>query len=574
MSEATVPSLKLIIQAVWPYIQPHRKRFGIALILMLLTGGMTALLAWLMQPTIDQIFQQKNQAWLWPVAIAVFTAFTLRGLAQYGNKMMMTQIGQQIVSQLQKDLHAHLLRADLAFFQQQSLGDILTRLTQDIQNMRSTVSDGLTDWGKNSLTFLGLFGVMLYQDWQLTLVAIAAFPLMAGVISYMGKKLRRNARETQVQSAQVLARLTETYQAIKQVKAYQAENLEHGRLSAMIDRLYRLVIKNAKYSTLTQPFGELLSGLAIAGIIAYGGWHVIHGQSSAGSFFSFIAAFTMAYDPLRRLANINAQLQNARASAERVLQWRALEPELQDAPNAEPLQAPLQQITFDQVSFGYKDKIVLNGVSCQWRLGETVALLGASGAGKSTLMYLLLRFFAPQTGAIYLNDQLAAQVQLNSLRAQCAYVGQETLLFQGTVADNIAYGLPHCAREVIVAAAQAAAAHDFIMALPNGYETILAEGGTDLSGGQRQRLSIARAMARQAPVLLLDEPTSALDPTTEQHICTHILPAQPDRLTVLVTHRLNTALCADRFFWLAGGFMQEIDRQTVLRRFGGREELV
>lgn len=532
------------------------------------------MLAWLMQPIMDDIFQKHNAALLWPVAIAVLVAFILRGLAQYGNKMMMMEIGQTIVSQLQKDLHQHLLRADLVFFQQQSLGDILTRLTQDIHNLRSTVSDGLTDWGKNILTFIGLFSVMLYQDWRLTLVAIAVFPLMGGVIGYLGKKLRSNARESQQQSGAVLARLTETYQAIKQVKAYQAEASELARLSVMIDRLFRLVLKNAKYGNLMLPLGEFLSGLAIGGIIAYGGWQVMHGHATAGAFFSFIAAFTMAYEPLRRLATINAQIQVARASAERVLQWRDLQPTLGDAPDALPLSAPLSQITFDHVSFAYANTPVLTDIQCQWQLGDTVALLGASGSGKSTLIHLLLRFYAPQLGEIYWNNQPMSHLQLVSLRAQCAYVGQETLLFQGSVADNIAYGITDCPREIIMDAAHAAAAHDFIMALPDGYETQLAEGGTDLSGGQRQRLSVARALARQTPLLLLDEPTSALDPATEQHICEHVLPPHPKRLTVLVTHRLTTALCANRFFWLESGVLQEIDRQTVLRRFGGREELV
>jgi len=534
-------------------VLPHKGTLIKAIAAMVVASAMTAMLAWLMEPVINQIFVNKNAALLAPVAGGVFFAFVTRGVMTYLHKYIMAGIGQTVVSDLQKRLHTHLLRADLAMFQRQPIGELITRLTNDIGIMRSVVSDSITDIGKNFLTLIFLVGVMVYQQPKLTLYAFIAFPLMGIVISKLSKKLRQTARKTQTEWSRVTSRLTETFQGIRQVKAYGMEEAESSSMNRFIDGIRKLAMKTVKFSGLSNPLGELLSGFAIATVIFYGGGQVIEGHASPGEFFSFITAFTMAYEPMKRLANINANLQVGLASAERVFSLLDEEPKLVDAPDAHDITITKGKIELQSVSFAYGDKNALHGVSITAQPGQKLALVGPSGAGKSTILNLIPRFYDVQGGNVLIDGQDVRSVTQKSLRAQLALVSQDIVIFDDSVAANIAYGTPDATNEQIEYAARHAAAHDFIMALPDGYLTRLGEQGTSLSGGQRQRIAIARAMLRNAPILLLDEATSALDNESESLIAEALKELQQGRTTIVIAHRLSTVRDADQIAVMEAG---------------------
>jgi len=511
------------------------------------------MLAWLMEPVINDIFVNKNVAMLLPLSVGVLATFTVRGVMTYAHKYIMAGVGQTVVSDLQKRLHMHLLRADLAMFQRAPVGDLITRMTSDIGIMRSVVSDSITDLGKNFLTLIFLAGVMVYQQPKLTLYSFVAFPLMGIVIGSLTKKLRQNARKTQGEWSRVTSRLTETFQGIRQVKAYGMESVEANSMSAFIDGIRRLAMKQVKFSSISTPLGEMLSGFAISVVIFYGGAQVIAGHASQGEFFSFITAFTMAYEPMKRLANINANVQQGLASADRVFHLLDVEPTILDAPGAQKLVVTQGQIEFRNVSFSYGDKNALHDVSITAHPGQKLALVGPSGAGKSTILNLIPRFYDVASGWVFIDGQDIRDVTQDSLRAHMALVSQDIVIFDDTVAANIAYGTTGATAEQIEQAARHAAAHDFITALPSAYATRLGEQGTSLSGGQRQRIAIARAMLRNAPILLLDEATSALDNESEKLVAEALKELQQGRTTIVIAHRLSTVRDADQIVVLDHG---------------------
>ena len=531
---------------------------------MAVSAGMTALLAWLMDPVINQIFVNKNAGLLWPIAAAVFVTFVIRGVTTYAHKYIMAGVGQTVVSDLQKRLHMHLLHADLALFQRAPIGDLITRLTGDISIMRSTVSDSITDLGKNGLTLLFLIGVMIYREPRMTLYSFIAFPLMGVVIGSITKKLRQNAKKTQGEWSRITSRLTETFQGIRQVKAYGMESAEAFSMSNFIDGIRKLAMKQVKFSSLSTPLGDTLSGFAISVVIVYGGGEVVAGRSSPGEFLSFITAFTMAYEPMKRLSNINANIQQGLASAERVFHLMDEAPTITDAPGAPEFKLTAPEIELRNVSFAYGEKSALHNVSLIARTGQKLALVGPSGAGKSTILNLIPRFYDTGSGDVIISGQNVRGVTQASLRASMALVSQDVVIFDDTVAANIAYGTANASPEQIEQAARGAAAHDFIMSLPTGYATRLGEQGASLSGGQRQRIAIARAMLRNAPILLLDEATSALDNESEKLVAQALAELQQGRTTIVIAHRLSTVRDADQIVVMDGGQIVAVGKHDEL----------
>ncbi len=537
---------------------------------MLISAAMTAALAKLMEPMIDEVFTAKDQSMLLPVSVMIFGAFLLRGFSTYGHTVLMNKVGQSIVATIQSQLFGHLLRLDLTFYHNNPSGTLISRVVNDVTLMRQSVAECFTGIGKSTLTLLFLTIVMFYQDWKLALGAFFVFPASAYLVARIGKRLRNVSGDTQEGLAYFSSMLGQVFQGVRQVKAYGREEYEQSRADAHVNRLYKLVHKAVRVSALTTPMTEVLTGLAMVTVVAYGGYQVIIGESTTGSLFSFITAFMLAYDPMKRLAKLNNSLQMGLAAGERVfdiLDRKTLIHQLEDAKD---LKIDKGEIEFEEVNFNYPDgTAALKNINLKIEAGKTVALVGLSGSGKSTMINLIPRFYDVTSGDVLIDGQSVRDVTLSSLRNSMALVTQEVAIFNDTVYNNIAYGLEDASKEQIIEAATKAAAHDFIMALPEGYETVVGEQGLKLSGGQRQRLSIARAMLRSAPILLLDEATSALDNESERLVQEALGVLQMGRTTVVIAHRLSTIINADLICVLENGSIIEQGNHDELLKKGG-----
>ncbi|HCS23191.1 MAG TPA: ABC transporter ATP-binding protein [Alphaproteobacteria bacterium] len=552
------------------YVRPYVGTLAVAIVLMMISAAMTGAMAKLMEPIIDKIFTQQRRDMLFPVAGMVLLVFVVRGLATYGHTVMMNRMAQRCIADMQRDMFAHLVYADLAFFHGQQSGMLLSRFVSDVNHIRAALNQSLTGLGKNVFTLLFLVGVMVYQDWKMTLVSIFAFPAAAYFVARLGKKLRKVSTSTQVETGQLTSMLGQAFQGSKHVKSYGMEEFEKGRINSIIQRILALMNRTYRVSATATPISESLSGLAIVTIIVYGGMQVMAGQSTTGQLFSFIAAFLLAYEPMKRLAQLNNVMQMGLASADRMFQMLDSPPAIVDKPSATTLTIAQPEMVFDDVRFTYADGTeALKGVSFTVPAGKTAALVGESGSGKSTILNLIPRFYDVTGGAIRIDGIDIRDVTLQSLRKNMALVSQEVAIFNDTVRDNIAYGTEGATEDDIIAAAKSAAAHEFILELPQGYDTIVGENGVKLSGGQRQRISIARAMLRNAPLLLLDEATSALDTQSERLVQSALDRLQEGRTTVVVAHRLSTIMDADVIYVLSEGRIVESGRHEELLAAGG-----
>jgi subfamily B ATP-binding cassette protein MsbA len=558
-------SVALVLRLGRTYIYPHWRTIAVAMVLMLVSAGMTGAMAKLMEPIIDKVFTDKDPNMLWPVALSVFAVFNIRGLATYGHTVMMNRLGQQVVSNVNRDMFSHLVYADLAFFHGHQSGQLLSRFISDTGQMRSAIVETLTGAGKNTFTVIALIGVMFYQDWKLSLASIFVFPVAAYFVSRLGKKLRKVSHNTQVETGELTSILNQSFQGNKHVKSYAMEEYEKARINKIVDNIFHLMNRSFRASAIVSPVAEVLSGMAIVMIIIYGGQQVIDGASTSGKLFSFIAAFLMAFEPMKRLAKLSNIMQMGLAAIDRLFKMLDIEPAIRDKAGAAALQVSNAVVSFENVSFTYADgSEALRGVSFTAPAGKTIALVGESGAGKSTILNLIPRFYDVTTGAIKVDGQDIRDVTLNSLRKNMALVSQEVAIFNDSIRDNIAYGSLQATDEEIIAAAKQAAAHDFIMDLPEGYNTRVGENGVKLSGGQRQRISIARAMLKNAPILLLDEATSALDTHSERLVQAALERLQQGRTTIVVAHRLSTIIGADIIYVLDDGKVVEQGNHAAL----------
>lgn len=563
-------STVLIRRLLREHLKPYWSRVVIAALFMGLAALMTGALARLMEPVIDEVFQSRSAEALWPVALMVFGAFAVRGIATYFHSVMMNDVGQRLVADVQNRLYSHLSNADLSFFHGHPAGSLISRMTADISVMRNAVAECFTGVVKSNATLIVLVAVMFHQDWRLALAAFVVFPLAMIYVLRLGKRMRRVGGATQAELGRFSSLLNENFQGIRLVKAYGMETYEQGRIATLVDRLRHLVHKQFRLSALTGPVNEILSGVAIVTVIVYGGARVIAGESTTGAFFSFITAFLLAYEPIKRIGKLNAILQAGLASAERVFALLDMKPSIADSADARVLKITGPTIRFENVTFFYGEGAnALQQVTIEVPAGKTVALVGPSGAGKSTLLNLIPRFYDVSEGRLTIDGQDVRDVTLASLRANIALVSQDVTVFDDTLAANIAYGKAGASRAEIVAAAKAAAADGFITSLPEGYETIVGEQGVRLSGGQRQRIAIARAMLRNAPILLLDEATSALDADSERAVQQALRELRQGRTTLVIAHRLSTIVEANLIYVLDQGRVIEQGRHHDLLAMGG-----
>ncbi len=560
----------LMRRIVRDHLRPHWRRLALAGVCMILGAAATAALAKLMEPVIDDVFVNRDASMLAWVSAAVLTTFFVKGMATYAQAMLMSFIGQRIVSDLQIDLYGRLIRADLAMLHDTPSGTLVSRLVNDVGMLRGVVSTTLTSIGKDFLTVLMLVAVMFRQDWSLALVAFVVFPLAVLPISKIGKRMRKVSTRTQVQIAQLMTLFGQTFQGARHVKAYGMEGYETGRARAAIEGMFGLWQRAARTRSIIHPVMETLGGFAIVVVILYGGHQVIAGQRTAGAFFSFVTALLLAYEPMKKLAQLNTTLQEGLAAAARVFAVLDSAPKIVDKPSAIDIDARGASIKFEQARFRYSaERAALDGITFEVPAGKTVALVGPSGAGKSTVVNLIPRFYDVNEGRISIGGHDIRDIRLQSLRASIALVSQEVSLFDDTVAANIAYGRPDAPMADIERAARLAGAHDFVAGLPEGYATLVGEHGVKLSGGQRQRVMIARALLKNAPILLLDEATSSLDGEAERQVREALATLMEGRTTLVVAHRLTTVTNADRIYYLADGRIVESGSHAELLARGG-----
>ncbi|MCI5060845.1 MAG: ABC transporter ATP-binding protein/permease [Alphaproteobacteria bacterium] len=550
----------LVKRLVREYLRPHSGLLALAVFFMIVAASMTAAFATIIEPVMDEVLVAGNTSKIWGLGFGIFTIFFIRGIASYLDTILMNKIGQEIVATIQTNMFSHFLDLDLTFFHKNPSGQLISRVVNDVDALRLSVTSCLTGVGKSVMTLILLTGVMFYQDWVLALAAFTIFPFAALFVAWIGKRLRGMSGDIQSSLAELSDRLSQIFQGIRLVKAYGMEGHEREVTSKVIRRVRSLIMKSVRIGNLSTPVNETLVGVVVLGIIVYGGFKVAGGETTAGELLSFITAFTMAYEPMKKLARLNNTLQMGLGAAERVFDMLDTQASVQDAYGAEEVKLKQPEIILKDVKFQYEEadeKKALDGISVNIPGGRVTALVGRSGSGKTTIMNLIPRFFDVTSGEVLIDGHNIGSIAKASLRRNIALVSQDITIFDDSVWANIGYGKEGAYQDEIIKAAVAAQADEFIRSLPQGYDTRLGEDGVTLSGGQRQRIAIARAILRDAPILLLDEATSALDNEAERAIQQTLSELQKGRTTLVIAHRLSTVRSADQILVLEEGKLVE-----------------
>jgi subfamily B ATP-binding cassette protein MsbA len=537
--------------------KPHIPKFLLAALCMLAVGATTSSLAFLVKPALDEIFLKKNAEMLKLIPIAIIIIYLIKGSCSYGQTVLMNFIGQRVVTDLRNDLYNHIQRQSLSFFTKNPTGILMSRITNDVNLIQGAVSEAVTSLFKDSFTLIGLVFVIFYRDWKLAIIAVFVFPLTIYPIAKFGEKMRKVATGTQVTMGSLTSLLQETISGTRIVKAFGMEDYEGKRFAKENEDLFRLFMKFVSIRAISSPFMEFLGGLGIAVIVFYGGYQVIRGASTPGTFFSFLTALIMLYEPVKRLTNVNNTIQQGIAAAIRVFSIMDITPEIKNRKNAVNLPQIQDKIEINNVTFSYDDEPVLKDINLNIKSGEVVAFVGMSGGGKTTLVNLIPRFYDVTEGEILIDGYDIRNVTVESLRGQIGIVTQQTILFNDTVRNNIAYGDIKKSDGDIIEAAKAANAYHFVKNLPKGFDTVIGEQGARLSGGERQRLSIARALLKDAPILILDEATSSLDTEAEMEVQQALENLMEGRTTLVIAHRLSTISHANRIIVIVSGEIVE-----------------
>ena len=559
-----------LIGRMWrDWMSAYKARVAMAVALMIVVAGASAAYPKLIETSVDMLeAQNPNVIWLMPLAIILVTF--IKGLASYGQSVLSQSVALRVINAIQKAMFSHLMDADLQAHHETSTGKLISRFTNDVNLMRDALSRTLTAMARDFVTAAALIGMMFYLDWLLAIIVIVTFPLAGRPIIRIGRRLRRASSNAQTGMGDLTSNLEQAFSGIRLIKSYRMEDYERGRANELFDLIYHLVMKTVKGRARTYPILETLGGVSVAAVLAYGGWRILSGTGTLGEFVGFLAAVILAYQPIRSLGNLNAALQEGLAAVQRSFDLLDTPAGIVDAPGARDLSLQGGRVTFDKVTFAYTpDKPALNAVDLTVPAGQTVALVGPSGAGKSTVMNLLLRFHEANTGTVAIDGQDVRTVTMASLRDNIALVSQDITLFNDSVAANIRFGRPDATDEDVIAAARDAAAHDFVSALPEGYDTLVGDRGSSLSGGERQRVAIARAMLKDAPILLLDEATSALDAESEQQVQAALERLTKNRTTLVIAHRLATVMNADQILVMDEGRVVESGTHAELQARDG-----
>lgn len=552
------------------YFKPYKTRIFIAIFGMMMVGLSDAALAYLVKPVLNDVFIKTDLKMLRLIPLIIIGLFLFKGIFRYGQSYLIRYVGQRVIMDIRDRMYEHYQRLSFDYFAAHQTGAMMSRITNDITSMQQSLPLAV-DLIRQPFTLAALIGVAFYQEWRLALFAILVMPLMIIPFVKFAKRLRRYSKKGQERMGEISSILQEGISGIRVTKAFGMEDYEINRFKEKNRGFFKVIMKAVRINELSTPLNEFLGSIGIAFVIWYGGYQVFNGQSTPGAFFSFLAACALMYGPLKKLNAANATIQDSMAAAERVFHILDTEPSVKEKEGALALTGVKDGVEFKSVSFRYQEDLVLRGIDLKVRTGEVVAIVGESGGGKSTLVSLIPRFYDVTGGAVTIDGVDVRDLTFKSLRGLTGVVSQDTFLFNDAVRNNIAY-LPEresISFDAIVEAARAANAHDFIMAMPDGYDTVIGERGVRLSGGQRQRLSIARALLKNPPILILDEATSSLDAESEYLVQEALNRLMKGRTTLVIAHRLSTIQHADRIVVLSKGKIAEEGRHEELLRLGG-----
>lgn len=553
-----------LLEYLRPYVWPY---FCVAMVCMLAYGATDGFLPFLVRGLYDDIFAAKNEAALALMPILVVVVFIFRGTVNFGQRYLTDYVGLRVVTDLRHAINARLQWLSLDYFHQNPTGTLLSRVTSDVMLVRSALTGAVASFIRDTTSVVVLTGVAFFMDWVLACIAFVAFPVSVFPVSRLSKKIKRSTKRGQVSTGTLTTLLQESIQGSRIVKAFGMEHFEISRFDNENHRLLRQLLRASRSKALVEPAMELVGAFGVGAVLWYAGSSVIAGTRTPGQFTAFMTAMFLMYQPFKRLTKAMPAIYQGIAGGERLFEVLDAPMTVTDSPTAIPAPPLRQSIEFRGVHFSYGSRPVLEDIHLTIRCGEIVALVGVSGAGKSTLADLIPRYYDVSSGSILLDGTDIRSVTLASLRNQISVVTQHTFLFNASVRDNIAYGDPAKKVEDIVRAAEAANAHGFIQQLPEGYDTMIGELGMKLSGGQRQRLAIARAILKDAPILILDEATSSLDSDSEKLVQDALEKLMSHRTTLVIAHRLSTIRKADRIVVLVNGrIVEQGTHEELLKR--------
>ena len=550
--------LKIILKRLFKeYVRKHLKKIFIALVLSIIVAASTSGIAWLLDPAVKKIFIEQNKVFAWSIPLLIIIAFSSKGLSLYFARINIIRVGEEVAGSLQKKIANNILVSDIQTLDNRHSGKYISNVMFDTHHVQNLVSTGVLNLMKDSFSVIALVSLMFYQNWKLALFAILMMPLAGGLAKSLGKRIGKATSKAGISSGNLASFLTEIFKGSKMIRIYQKENEENKKANQVIDDLVEKNIKIGSVMIRATPIMEALTGFMIAGFIIFSGKLISSGELGINNFFSFLAAMMLAYQPIRSLATINMVAYQGAAAFKRISSIIDKEIKIRDISNATNLVLKNSEIVFNKVQFKYdttNEKAVKN-VNFVIKGNTMAAFVGHSGAGKSTVINLLPRFYDPQNGVIEIDGQDIKKVSLKSLRKNISLVSQDVILFDDTIKNNIAYAKSDASAEEIVKACKFAAADEFIEKLPKSYDTIIGENGVRLSGGQKQRISIARAILKESPIILLDEATSSLDADSEEIVQNAINNLTKNKTTLVIAHRLSTIHNADIIFVMKNGLI-------------------
>ena len=559
-----------LVKRVYHLVRPYRKLLAVAMFCTMVAGALQPVLAYMLKPLIDKIFFEKNTMLLNLLPLGLVGLAFAKGFFTFWSTFLLDKVGQRTVTDIRTKIFTHIHSLHISYFYKTPVGELISRVIADANLIQGAVSHSLVSLLRDAFSIVGLVGLVLYLDWHLALLSVVFLPASVIPIVIFGKKHRRLSTRSQQTTAELSNIMHESITGNRIVKAFGMEAYEIDRFANKVEYLFSVTLKDAAIKAFSSPLMELLGIVGVALIAWYSGQKVLVGDSTPGTFFSFIGALIMLYEPIKRVSGMNSTVQQGIAAAQRVFNLLDVQPAIVDRPDAPDLPPLRERIELKNVSFSYDGQVpVLDNINLTVKTGEIIALVGPSGGGKTTLANLIPRFFDVSQGAIEIDGHDIRAVTVRSLRAQIAMVTQQTILFNDTIRNNIAYGDPQRSDAEILAAAKAAHAMEFIERLPDGINSIIGESGAKLSGGQRQRLSIARALLKDAPILVLDEATSALDTESERQVQKALENLMRDRTTFVIAHRLSTIRNADRILVLkAGKIVEQGTHESLLNANG------